>query len=65
MSVLLSPVNLVDSYSDRWSHAFAFGSMSTSIVLLITKFEEVTNVDEMLKGLCEIISVFIICSKLA
>ncbi|XP_022094510.1 stimulated by retinoic acid gene 6 protein-like isoform X2 [Acanthaster planci] len=26
------PVNLVDSYSDRWSFAFAFGSMATSMV---------------------------------
>ncbi|XP_038070291.1 stimulated by retinoic acid gene 6 protein-like [Patiria miniata] len=25
------PVNLVDSYTDRWSFAFAFGSMSTSM----------------------------------
>ena len=52
VTLVSSPVNLVDSYTNRWSFAFAFGSMSIGFILLaVTKDLIILNdVDVMLQG---------------
>ncbi|XP_022111707.1 stimulated by retinoic acid gene 6 protein-like [Acanthaster planci] len=46
------PVNLVDSYTDRWSFAFAFGSMATFVFRVgeLTASFDTGHVDVMLQG---------------